>query len=85
MVFLIISLSLALIKLWSSQPRGKVSKAYFGEPKNRELQKRLLVLLQGDVKAAQRLLTQQRQMRQGQSDKWYLEKVIYDLERDRRY
>ncbi|MEH1786097.1 hypothetical protein [Nostoc sp.] len=85
-VLLIISLSFALIKLWSSQPRrGNVSKPYFSDPKNRKLQKRLLILLNGDATTAERLLKQQRQKHQGQSDTWYLEKVIYDLERDRRY
>jgi hypothetical protein len=39
----------------------------------------------GDATTAERLLKQQQQKHQGQSDKWYLEKVIYDLERDRRY
>ncbi|MDZ8227482.1 MULTISPECIES: hypothetical protein [unclassified Nostoc] len=34
---------------------------------------------------AERLLKQQRQRHQGESDEWYLEKVIYDLERDRHY
>ncbi|WP_335036133.1 hypothetical protein [Nostoc sp.] len=84
-VVLIVSLSLALIKLWSSQPRGKGSKPYFSDLKNRKLQKRLLILLNGDGTTAERLLKQQRQRNQGQSDEWYLEKVIYDLERDRRY
>ncbi|WP_335038127.1 hypothetical protein [Nostoc sp.] len=84
-MLLIVGLSLALIKLWSSQPQNKVSKSYFSDPKNRKLQKRLVVLLNGDVTTAERLLKQQRQRHQGQSDKWYLEKVIYDLERDRRY
>jgi|GEM_PF-4985079 hypothetical protein len=55
-VVLIISLSLALIKLWSSQPRGKGSKPYFSDPKNRKLQKRLLILLNGDATTAERLL-----------------------------
>ncbi|MDZ7956545.1 MAG: hypothetical protein RMY34_01330 [Aulosira sp. DedQUE10] len=84
-VLLIIILSLTLIKLWSSKPRGKVSNSYLTDPKNRELQKRLLVLLRGDIAAAKRLLKQQRQIQPGKSDNWYLEKVIYDLERDRRY
>ncbi|MEH2349198.1 MAG: hypothetical protein V7K55_14515 [Nostoc sp.] len=30
---------------------------------------------------AERLLKQQQQRHQGQSDKWYFEKVIYDLAR----
>ncbi|MEH1983254.1 MAG: hypothetical protein V7L27_28975 [Nostoc sp.] len=84
-VLLLISLSLVLIKVWSSQPRGNVSKPYFSDAKNRKLQKRLLILLNGDVTTAERLLKQQRQKHQGQSDTWYLEKVIYDLERERRY
>lgn len=84
-VLLIVSLSLALIKFWSSQRQGKVSSPYFSDPKNRKLQKRLLVLLNGDVTTAERLLKQQQQRHKGQSEKWYLEKVIYDLERDRRY
>ncbi|MBD2342860.1 hypothetical protein [Anabaena subtropica] len=82
-VLLIISLSLALIKLLSSKPRGKVSTSFLTNPKNRQLQKRLLVLLCGDVATAKRLLRQQRQLHRGKSDNWYLEKVIYDLERDR--
>ncbi|WP_265273220.1 hypothetical protein [Nostoc sp. KVJ3] len=85
MVLLIVGLSLVFIKLWSSQPRGKVSQPYFSDPKNRKLQKRLLTLLNGDATTAERLLKQQRQRHRGESDKWYLEKVIYDLERDRRY
>ncbi|MEH2195138.1 MAG: hypothetical protein V7K98_21205 [Nostoc sp.] len=85
MVLIIIGLSFAFIKLWSSQPRSEVSKPYFSDPKNRRLQKRLLVLLNGDATTAERLLKQQRQRHQGESEKWYLEKVIYDLERDRRY
>ncbi len=65
------------------QPRGRVSQSYRTDPKNRQLQSELMVLLQGNVGTAKRLLRQQRRMRPGKSDNWYLEKVIYDLERDR--
>ncbi|WP_263975720.1 hypothetical protein [Amazonocrinis nigriterrae] len=41
-------------------------------------------MLQGDTATAKRLLRQQRRNHPGKSDNWYLEKVIYDLERDRR-
>ncbi|MBD2243215.1 hypothetical protein [Nostoc sp. FACHB-888] len=59
------------------------SKSYRNDPKNRQLQSDLLALLRGDVRTAKRLLRQQRQNCPGRSDNWYLEKVIYDLERDR--
>lgn len=62
--------------------RGK-SRSYRNDPKNRQLQSDLLAILQGDVRTAKRLLKQQRQLAPGRSDNWYLEKVIYDLERDR--
>jgi hypothetical protein len=65
------------------RPRGKVSSSWRTDPKNRNLQSHLLNLLQGDVPTAKRLLQYQRQMNPGKSDNWYLEKVIWDLERDR--
>lgn len=64
--------------------RGKWSKSYLNDPKNRALQHELLSLLHGDTPTAKRLLKQQRQMHPGQSDNWYLEKVIDDIKRDRR-
>ncbi len=66
------------------KPRGKVSHSYQTDPTNRRLQGDLLTLLRGDTATAKRLLKQQRQQHPGKSDNWYLEKVIYDLERDRR-
>jgi hypothetical protein len=68
----------------ASRPRGRVSHSYANDPKNRQLQNDLLILLKGDVRTAKRLLAQQRRKNPGKSDNWYLEKVIYDLERDRR-
>lgn len=64
--------------------RGKTSHSYRTDPKNRALQADLLGLLKNDVPTAKRLLLYQRQLNPGKSDNWYLEKVIYDLERDRR-
>jgi hypothetical protein len=66
-----------------SQPQGNKSQSYRNDPRNRYLQADLLTLLKGDVPAAKRLLIQQRRKNPGQTDNWYLEKVIYDLERDR--
>lgn len=65
------------------QRQGKWSSSYRNDPRNRELQHRLIGLLRGDIATAKRLLKQQRQLHKGKSDNWYLEKVIYDLERDR--
>ncbi len=61
-----------------------VSRSYRTDPRNRQLQHQLIGMLRGDVATAKRLLKQQRQLNPGNSDNWYLEKVIYDLERDRR-
>ncbi|WP_427156981.1 hypothetical protein ACQFX9_16485 [Aliinostoc sp. HNIBRCY26] len=68
-----------------NKPRGRVSHTYRSDPKNRYLQRDLLILLKGDTAAAKRLLAQQRRKQPGKSDNWYLEKVIFDLERDRRF
>ncbi|MBE9205618.1 hypothetical protein IQ244_03655 [Nostoc sp. LEGE 06077] len=67
------------------QPRRnqRYSRSYRTDPKNRELQRKLLEMLRGDTATAKRLLKHQRQLHKGKSDNWYLEKVIYDLERDR--
>ena len=51
---------------------------------SRQLQNQLLTLLHGDTATAKRLLVRQQQRHPGKSDNWYLEKAIYDLERDRR-
>ncbi|MDZ8070369.1 MAG: hypothetical protein RMY64_32965 [Nostoc sp. DedQUE08] len=69
----------------ATTPRGKVSHSYRNDPTNRALQSDLLILLKGDVATAKRLLLQQRRRNPGKSDNWYLEKVIYDLERDQRW
>ena len=77
----------ALPKPDAGSPRnfqGKVSHSYRTDSKNRQLQSELLTLLRNDTATAKRLLKQQRQQHPGKSDNWYLEKVIYDLERDRR-
>lgn len=73
-----------LVSSFTSQPQGRTSQSYRNDPRNRYLQTDLLTLVKGDVATAKRLLAQQRRKQPGQSDNWYLEKVIYDLERDRR-
>lgn len=51
---------------------------------SRQLWNRLMTLLNGDRRAAERLLESARKANPGRSEDWYLDKVIYDLRRDRR-
>ncbi len=51
---------------------------------NGKLEKKLLAMLQGDRTGAERLLKAARQGNPGRPNEWYWEKVISDLERDRR-
>jgi hypothetical protein len=50
---------------------------------NPRLQKQLLRLLHNDQKAANRLVTHAQRLHPERSADWVLEKVIYDLQRDR--
>lgn len=50
---------------------------------NPHLQNRLLVLLAGDWSTAERLVGSARRRHPGQTEDWYWEKAIYDLQRDR--
>ncbi|WNZ27732.1 hypothetical protein HJG54_33365 [Leptolyngbya sp. NK1-12] len=54
-----------------------------GDQTNFQLQKKLLRLLHNDRNAAKRLLAHVKQTHPDRSANWVLEKVIYDLERDR--
>lgn len=56
-------------------PKGKVSA---------QLQSRLLILVGGNVATAERLIESEKEKNPGKTESWYWEKVIYDLERDRR-
>lgn len=50
---------------------------------NSKLQRKLLRLLHEDQRVADRLITQATFKYPGKSSDWYVEKVIYDLQRDR--
>lgn len=50
---------------------------------SRKLQKELLLLLHEDRKTANRLFTQAKLKYPNKTANWYVEKVIYDLKRDR--
>ena len=55
---------------------------YSSQPRS-ELRHRLFVLVNGNWELAHRLLESVRRNYPGQTEDWYWEKVIYDLERDR--
>ena len=74
--FLIFILLREIKKQKKAKPKHKLDKS---------LEKQLLAMLSGDKKAALRLLRYARQKNPGQTYLWYHEKVIRDLERDRRY
>ena len=61
------------------------SQTVRGKKLDRRLDKQLLTMLNGDKKTVLRLLRNARKNNPGKSYLWYHEKVIRDLERDRRY
>ncbi|MEP0849291.1 hypothetical protein [Funiculus sociatus] len=65
----------------SSQKQASRSQS---RQSNIQLENKLLRLLSGDRAAAERLLAYAKRRHPGKSDKWYWEKVISDLESDRR-
>lgn len=62
-----------------AQSKARVSQSQV----NRELESKLLLLLNHEQNTAQRLVHLAMQHNPGQTERWYLEKVIWDLERDR--
>ncbi len=62
-----------------SQPVQKPAQAKF----NAQRYNHLLSLVKGDTGTASRLIQATRTRNLGKSDQWVLEKVIWDLERDR--
>ncbi|MEM1367850.1 MAG: hypothetical protein AAGG02_07495 [Cyanobacteria bacterium P01_H01_bin.15] len=51
--------------------------------KEHQLQHELMVMLHDDRGAADRLLNLEHRKHPGKKEQWYVEKVIYDLQRDR--
>jgi hypothetical protein len=62
--------------------KSKESTIHIGQA-SRKLQKKLLRLLHDERDTANRLLSQAKMKNPNRSIDWYVEKVIYDLERDR--
>lgn len=64
-------------------PQFNHSELQQAEQANSQLQRKLLRLLHNDRNTANRLLAQVKLNHPGRSANWVVEKVIYDLERDR--
>ena len=65
---------------WNMSPKSQPSNSAEPSP---QLTRQLYNLICGDMELADRLLTKVRQKYPNQSEDWYWEKVIRDLERDR--
>ncbi len=68
--------------------RGLVHREYIDDDEfvgpDNQLKIRLINLLAGDVKGAERLVVQAKQTYPNMPENWYWERVIADIERDRR-
>ncbi|BAZ46545.1 hypothetical protein NIES4102_35810 [Chondrocystis sp. NIES-4102] len=65
--------------------QAKQKKPKYKNKLGDSLEKQLLRMLHGDQKAAFRLLRSVKKNYPGKTYRWYYEKVIYDIEKDRRY
>ncbi len=72
-----------LIIYWISQPSKRTRRG----PRRAKSRppKRVVTLLNGDAATAQRLFETAQLRNPGESDQWCWEKVLWDLERDRRW
>lgn len=55
---------------------------YRAANRSQELQHELMILLHGQSDTARRLINLEKVKHPGQSENWYLDKVIYDLKRE---
>ncbi len=66
-----------------TDPSANRRKGDVYESRTVELQQQLLALLNGNKPKARQLLAQEKKLRPGMSEAWYLEKIVDDLRRDR--
>lgn len=83
LAFILLAALLFLIYILWQQIKQKRNRSK--SKLDRSLDKQLLTMLGGDRKVALRLLRNARKNHPGRTYLWYHEKVIGDLERDRRY
>ncbi|WP_204102655.1 MULTISPECIES: hypothetical protein [Spirulina sp. CCY15215] len=76
-IVLLVLLAIIIWKVWQNSRKTK------GIRRGGNIDRDLLKALQGDGELAERLLNQARLKYPGKSERWYIEKVIYDINRDR--
>lgn len=76
-IVLLVLLAIVIWKVWQDSRKTK------GIRRGGNIDRDLLKALQGDGELAERLLDQARLKHPGKSERWYIEKVIYDINRDR--
>ncbi|MGK7923929.1 MAG: hypothetical protein AB4290_01525 [Spirulina sp.] len=76
-IVLCILLAIVIWLLWQDSRKTK------GIRRGGNIDRDLLEAVNGDAKLAERLLEQARFKYPGKSESWYVEKVIYDINRDR--
>ena len=77
---------------WAWQRQKKRRRSAFSPRSSRQTvgkvpnsMRRELIRMAGSAQVADRLLNNLRAKHPGETEKWYWEKAIFDLERDRRY
>lgn len=58
-------------------------RKHYQEFPNEELKQRLYTLVGGNKEIAERLIASEQEKNPGHPEKWYWEKVVYEMERDR--
>ncbi|MEB3120685.1 MAG: hypothetical protein VKL41_05615 [Snowella sp.] len=76
------SLKKSSSRLYRTTSRAKTNS---GKSVPRKTRKQLTAMVGGDQRTVERLLKNLRLKHPGESETWYWEKAIFDLERDRRY
>lgn len=89
-VLLAIAIALGIFFGWRQRQSGRGIRAQFTLPLKPlasvqgQTRRQLLRLVGGNRATAERLVFQARQRYPGESEQWYWEKAIYDIQRDRR-
>jgi hypothetical protein len=67
-----------------NKTNARITRIAHKNPMLAGLWHQLLIRVNFDTPAAERLVEQLRRKHPGQTDRWYIEKAIFDLERDKR-
>lgn len=82
-IFILLFVTLVVLSMmWAKKNNPRSAKHHRGGISWGSVNRELLQATKGDRELAERLLNHARSKYPGQSPQWYLEKVLYDLERD---